>query len=463
MRLFTTAAVFNLVLSIGILRPAAAAPTAVELQNSFASVAEKAKPAVVNISVISEQRVRVQEPYFFFGDPEDMFRGPKTYRYRQQGTGSGFIIDPKGYAITNEHVIRGATEIKVTLTQANGKDRTFSGRVVGRDPNIDLAVIKIVTNENLPFVKFADDAPRVGDWAIAIGSPFALQQSLTVGVVSALRQSLQIEGRRYLNVIQTDAAINQGNSGGPLLNIKGEVIGVNTAIYSPSGAFAGIGFAIPVSEVKPIMNYMLAGKTMKRGFMGVEAAPVDDVAKRRFALPTAEGALVNAVVPGSPAARAGIKRGDVIRKFDDKDVITPNDLVAMTSHVEAGKKVKLQIYRKGVPMDVHVELGERPDPDQQVRMGRGSMPDHGDSGAADFKWEGVSFAAGDEGVTIADVDSDSKLAGYLLPGDVVRGINAQEVNSIADLRQAVRGVKLSEGIFLDIVRQGQPLYLSVRP
>ncbi|MBI4249061.1 MAG: trypsin-like peptidase domain-containing protein, partial [Elusimicrobia bacterium] len=234
-----------------------------QLQEGFSSVAAKAKPAVVNIQVIHEQRVQV--PYeFYFGDPEDLFqeffqgqpRKRETLR-RFKGTGTGVIINADGYVLTNEHVVSDAGEIDVTLTKADGKQTTLPGKVVGTDPGLDLAVVKIQTGRDFPFLRLADsDKVKVGDWAVAIGSPFELQQTVTVGVISAVRQSLLIEGRNYANMLQTDAAINRGNSGGPLLNLEGDVIGINTAIYSPSGAFAGIGFSVPANEIREVLDQL---------------------------------------------------------------------------------------------------------------------------------------------------------------------------------------------------------------
>jgi serine protease Do len=469
-KIISVTVVFSFLAAVSPVR-AAVPPAALALQNAVAELAAKAKPAVVNISVVQEQRVRVEAPDFFFGDPEDMMRQfmqgpqPHEYRFRAEGTGSGFIIDPKGYILTNEHVIREATEIRVTLTDPNGKDKTYPGKVIGRDSNFDMAVVKIETNEALPHLRLSSSKPRVGDLAIAIGSPFALEQTVTLGIVSAERQTLQIEGRLYTHMIQTDAAINRGNSGGPLLNIEGDVIGINTAIFSPNGGSTGIGFAIPADEAQRALSYLLAGKRMSRGWIGVELAPMDEIMKRRFALPSAEGALVNKVLPAGPAAKAGIQRGDVIRSFNGQPVNTPQDLLYATANLPAGAKIALNVYRHGTPTEIVLTLGERPDFEKEAG-GKEEQNQNGGEGEEEhnvFQWQGVAFSQEKEGVTAEEIQRDSPLAGTLMPGDVIRGVNTREVASLNELKDATKGIKISDGIFLDIIRDGQPMYLSVKP
>jgi serine protease Do len=307
----------------------------------------------------------------------------------------------------------------------------------------------------------------VGDLAIAIGSPFALEQTVTLGIVSAQRQTLQIEGRLYTNMVQTDAAINRGNSGGPLLNIQGDVIGINTAIFSPNGGSAGIGFAIPADEAQRALKYLLAGKRMSRGWIGVALTPVDDIIKRRFALPSADGALVSSVLPNSPAVKAGILRGDVIREFNGKPVTSPQDLISATANLPAGKKISLNVYRHGTPMEVAVILAERPDVDKE--SGEAEDQREGKNGANGgdesrvFEWQGVTFSQQQEGVTVEEIRPDSPFFRRLDSGDVIRGINTREITHLNDLKDAVKGIKIADGIFFDIIRDGQPMYLSIKP
>lgn len=451
------------------LRPVAwAAPAAGlgALQDSFATIAGKARPAVVHITTVHEEVVRL--PQFFFGDPEDFFeeffhgrpQQPRVQRFRTQGAGSGFLFDPDGFVLTNEHVVRGADQIRVILTQPNGKEKTYVGKVIGKDSYLDLAVVKVQAPGPFPAVQLGDsDQVRVGDWAMAIGSPFALGQTVTVGIVSAVRQALVIEGRRYTNLLQTDAAINRGNSGGPLLNLDGEVIGINSAIYSPSGAFAGIGFAIPVNEAKEILGMLQAGKKAEHGWLGVEVAPIDEILQKRFGLKTAEGALVNRVLPQSPAAKAGLLRGDVIRRLGTKAVAAPEDLVRLTFRAKVGEKVTLGIIRDGKERELSARIGSRPETLEASAEERPSPPE---APSGSTRWEGVEFAEADGKVVVADVANDSKLFGYLLPKDRVSGVNQNAVGDLDGLRRALASARLSEGVVFDIVRSGQPMYISVQ-
>ncbi|MEK7657100.1 MAG: trypsin-like peptidase domain-containing protein [Elusimicrobiota bacterium] len=448
----------------------AAGSVAKALQQEFADTARLSQAAVVNISTIHEEEIQVVSPHFFFGIPDEGFLDPRsprrTYKRRTGGVGSGFLIDASGHVITNDHVVREADEIKVTLTDSAGKEETLPGKVVGRDPNLDLAVVQIQAKRTFPHLKFGDsDKVRVGDWAIAIGSPFALQQTVTAGIISAVRQSLSIEGLPYPNLLQTDAAINQGNSGGPLLNIDGEVIGVNTAIYSPSGAFAGIGFAIPVNEVKLALEYLLAGRRSPTGWLGVDMLPVDQLVRRRFALPQESVVLVNSVISGSPAEKGGLRRGDVILKLDDAPIQSPQDLVAKIARRKPGSEIHLELFRKGSLLKVALRLGERPDAQDLARL-RPQPRENEDAEEPErdsFTWEGVLFETDRRGIVrVARVEPASPLRGTLREGDVLRGIDGTEVSDISGLRKAAGGADLRKGAVFDVLRRGRPLYLSVR-
>ncbi|MFA6029535.1 MAG: trypsin-like peptidase domain-containing protein [Elusimicrobiota bacterium] len=454
-----------LALAFALPRPAAASQ-ARALQEEFAAIARRCMPAVVNISTVREEEVQVPLQNYMFGSPEDLYdylNGPpqgRTFRQRSGGVGSGFIIDAAGHVVTNDHVVRDAVDIRVTLTRPDGAEETLKGRVVGRDPNLDLAVVRIEARREFPSLRLADsDKVRVGDWAIAVGSPFSLEQTLTVGVISAVRQSLSIEGRPYPNLLQTDAAINQGNSGGPLLDVDGEVLGVNTAIFSPSGASAGIGFAIPANELKLALEYLLAGRQSPVGWLGVEAAPLDEVFRRRFRLPSTSGVILNAVVPDGPAAKAGLRRGDVILGIDGKPAASPQDLVARITRIKPGTPVKMDLYRGGKPLALKVRIGLRPDAEAAAPPPSGAAP-AGEEHAGQ-EWEGVVFESSAEGVRVARISSDSPLRGTLREGDVLRGIDAAAVASLDDLRAAAPKADFRRGIVFDIVRRGRPLYLSV--
>lgn len=430
----------------------------VELQDAFNKVAGKAKPAVVNVQVVQEHRARVYEPEFFFGIPD--FR-ERIYSWKTQGAGSGVIIDPDGYVLTNAHVVRGANEIRVTRIGPGGKEVVYSGKVAGSDPRLDIAVVRIKSSQKFPYLKLADSAKiKVGNWVIAVGYPFGFKQTVTAGIISSLDQSLVIEGRSYPNLIQTDAAINQGNSGGPLLNLNGEVIGINAAIFSPSGAFAGIGFAIPVKDLKWILDGLISGKEVKRGWIGILLAPMNSLIVRRLGLPVSEGALVNSVIEDSPAARAGVKRGDIIISCDGKRISSSGELISLVFLKEPGTTIELKLYRKGVEKEVFVRLAERPD--ERILQNLRELPASREMEVKIPGWEGIEVSIRDARAEIVDINWDSKLHGYLQTGDILNGINRKEIRSEDDFEKATAGADLSEGVVFDIIRNNQPMYISVQ-
>ena len=346
---------------------------------SFADVAARVMPAVV--SVRSTEIVKMSErqrrnfgvdPFeFFFPDPSDPNRrrfngqqddGEDDERAERSG-GSGFIISPDGYIITNNHVIEGATKVEVHYgADENGNGgRTTTAKIVGRDPATDLALLKIDTDQQLPSIRLGDsDRIRKGDWAIAIGHPFTFENTLTVGVVSAKGRSLGLSRQTssFENFIQTDAAINFGNSGGPLLNIAGEVIGINTAIRG--GGAQGIGFATPVNTAKTLLPQLKQGKVV-RGYLGMTIGDVNEEWREAFNLPEARGALVQSVDPGKPAARAGIQHGDVVVEIDGKPIRNNRELIDYISYLPVGSEVKITVIRNGQRQTLTAKTAERPD------------------------------------------------------------------------------------------------------
>lgn len=330
---------------------------ALKVQEAFNAVAEKAKPAVVSIRVLREEVGRVIEPEFFFGY---MVPVEKYYRYDTGGLGSGVIVSPEGYVLTNEHVVTGADWIEVILSGRDGKEKTYMARLVDSDHRIDLAVLKIEVKgeESFPSLGFAAGPAKVGDWAIAVGYPFGFRQTMTSGIISALDVSMRIQGRRYARLLQTDAAINEGNSGGPLLNLKGEIIGVNSAIFSPSGAFAGMGFAIPAAEVRRTYEDFLGVKPARRGWLGVTIVPVDAASAARFGLPV--GAMVERVVRDSPAAAGKLRRGDIIVSFDGEEVGDDADLLSFIYSRKPGDRAAIGYSRGGKLKKAYVIIGEQP-------------------------------------------------------------------------------------------------------
>ena len=338
-------------------RPAAAQDEALKVQQSFNAVADSARPAVVSVRVIREEVERVVEPEFYFGYMVPM---EKQYRYETGGLGSGVVVDPSVLVLTNEHVVAGADRIQVVMLDRAGRQRTCLASLAASDRRIDLAVLRIKTKKpgTFPYLKFAAEPAKVGDWAIAVGYPFGFRQTMTSGIVSAADVSMRIQGRRYARLLQTDAAINQGNSGGPLLNIKGEIIGVNSAIFSPSGAFAGMGFAIPAAEAKRAYDDFLGLKPARRGWLGATLLKVDQYAASRFGVPA--GALLDRVVPGSPAAKAGLKRGDIVTSFDGEEVADDSDLLSFIYSRKPGDRAEIGYYRGGAEKKARVTLGAQP-------------------------------------------------------------------------------------------------------
>ncbi len=325
--------------------------------DTLAPVVADVKPAVVNISTVQAVRqtrrgFRGQDPYEeFFGR---FFGGPMPQESRpQQSLGSGFIIDKDGYILTNLHVIGNADKIMVKL--ANEKE--YEARLVGRDPRTDLALIKISARGDLPVVRLGDsDALQVGDWVLAIGNPFGLEQTVTAGIVSA--KGRVIGDGPYDDFIQTDAAINPGNSGGPLFNTQGEVVGINTAIFSQSGGNIGIGFAVPVNMAKSLLPQLKAKGRVSRGWLGVSIGPVTDEALKELKLQDTKGALVMEVVEQSPADRAGLQSGDVIIGFNGKEITRAQDLPRLVGATPLGKEVTLQVIREGRPLGLKATIRE---------------------------------------------------------------------------------------------------------
>lgn len=427
---------------------------AIEVESAFVKVAEKVGPAVVSISTEHIERVRRREYHFgpFFGDDffDDFFREffGETFpgEHRRRGLGSGVIIDKEGYILTNEHVIGGAEKITVTL--ADGRE--FKGEIKGTDPRSDLAVIKIEA-KNLPVAELGDsDNVRIGQWAIAIGNPFGFavkspKPTLTVGVISALDRALPRIGRRerdYTGLIQTDAAINPGNSGGPLVNLEGKVIGINVAIFTTTGGFLGVGFAIPINTAKQIVGRLIEGKKILYGWLGVSIQEIDEGLAGYFKLPDREGALVAKVLEGSPAEEAGFEEGDVIRTFNGYKVRDVRELLKRVGRTEIGKKVEVGVIREGREMTLVTKIGERP----------AEIDEFGEISID--KWRGIEVSEITpeiarrfnvrelSGVIVSDVEvgSSADNAG-LKVGDVILEINRYPVKNLSDYKKVTARIK----------------------
>ena len=462
-------------LAVGQFNPAnteQAAPAGTEalasVENAFISIVDRVAPSVVNIR--AEKKVTVSSPSRalpfpfddelwrrFFGDTPEAPRAET-----QEALGSGVIISPTGDIVTNVHVVRGAERIIVTL--ASGEE--YRGKVVGTDTVTDLAVIKVNADKPLPAATLGDaDQAKVGSWAIAIGSPFGLQESVTVGVISAKGRSLRAsrEGRSYRNLIQTDAAINQGNSGGPLVNIRGEVIGISQAIITPTGASVGVGFAIGMNpETKEVISLLRQGKTPQRGQLGVTVMNLDPAMQRQYQVK--EGAFVNQVLTDSAAAKAGIKDEDIIVRYGDSPIKNRDDLVGAVQRTQPGTKLPITLVRQGKERTLEVTVGrlevETPAPEAKPeetgdKLGLRVRPV--DEAAIErYKLERTSGMV----VTGVDPAGDGARAGVEV-GDVLLKINNQEIKGLADYNQVVAGLKKGAYAVIRVDRQGTTYTLSV--
>jgi serine protease Do len=455
-RKFSAALVIVLFGVTGIIQNAYARP----VPDSFADLAAKLLPAVVNISS-SQMVADRQGPDFQFppGSPfEDLFKDfmnrqgqgndGKPHKHRATALGSGFIISPDGYIVTNNHVIDGADEISVTLHN----NETLPAKLVGRDPKTDVALLKVDSKKDLPFVKWGDsDKARIGDWAMAIGNPFGLGGTVTAGIISA--RNRDINQGPYDDFIQTDAAINRGNSGGPLFNMDGDVIGINSAIYSPSGGSVGIGFAIPSAIAKSVIDQIKEYGKPRRGWLGVHIQTVTDDIADSLGLDHAYGAMVADVNKGSPAAKAGIKQGDVILKFDGKTVEEMRRLPRIVADTKIGKDVDVVVWRDGKKKTVSVTLGELKD-DTKASDDSGNDQEKAAPTASEATIDaiGVKIANVDdelrqrfnlsedtEGVVVTDIDTDGYAAEKgVRPGDIILEVSHKSVKSADEVKAAVK-------------------------
>ena len=424
------------------------------LGTSFAPIVKKAAPSVVNIystRFIKERPMRnpfLNDPVFrqFFGD---QFQGDSRERTRkEQSLGSGVIVSPDGYILTANHVVADADEVKVSIAD-NKKE--YTAKIIGKDKATDIAVLKISAN-NLPAVTLADsDQLEVGDVVLALGNPFGVGQTVTMGIVSALgRSGLGFNG--YENFIQTDAAINPGNSGGALVDVEGRLVGINTAIISRSGGNQGIGFAVPINMARNVLERLVSGGKVSRGYLGIIPQDIDADLAKQFNLGDQTGALVGDVMPGTPAAKAGLKSGDVILSVNGKAVTDAHSLQLTVSQISPGTSVAVKIIRNGFNKTVNVTLAELPG--SETATGDQDNSDSG-PGMADAL-DGVTVAdlepqvreqlrvpAGINGVLVTDVSSDSNSAeAGLQPNDLIVEINRQPVASADD---AVRLCKAARG------------------
>jgi serine protease Do len=430
----------------------------------FVSLAEQLKPAVVNIG--TAKTVKPKAPMYpgpqgpggdmfeeFF---ERFFRNAPQSPHKQRSLGSGFIISQDGYILTNDHVVDGADEIKVKLSDG----REFAGEIRGLDPKLDLALIKIDAGEDLPVAKLGDSEEiKIGEWVMAIGNPFGLEQTVTVGIVSA--KGRVIGAGPYDDFIQTDASINPGNSGGPLFNMQGEVIGINTAIVAQG---QGIGFAIPVDMAKQIIPQLRDEGRVTRGWLGVTVQALNKELAESFALDTTHGALVNEVIEDSPADKAGLKRGDIIVEYDGKQVDELNDLPRLVAATPVDETVKVKVFRDGKERTINVKIGRLDDGEVAL-----AADDEETGGALGLTVANVTpelverySLESDQGILITKIDPEGPAAeANLRVGDLVVEADGKEVGSVKEFEELVGKMKSGKVLRLLIQRRATLLYTTV--
>jgi len=470
---------------------AATNPTtkASEISNSFADVIEKASPAVVNISSVrvikaSEQQGQGQGGNPFMNDPffRQFFGGPgaRPRDQRESGLGSGIITSPQGYILTNNHVVDKATSLKVTLLDG----RQFPAKLVGADPQTDVAVVKIEAN-NLPTLPFASSSnARVGDLCFAIGNPFGYDHTVTMGIVSAKGRSLE-GGGHLQDFIQTDAAINPGNSGGALINAKGELIGMNTAIISGGSAFGGeagnigIGFAVPSDMAKRVMDQLIKSGKVSRGYIGVLLQHVTPDLAQQFGLKDIHAAVISDVTPGAPGAKAGLKAGDAITAIDGHPIKDSNDLQMQVTEHAPGSTVSLDVVRDGKPMKINVPLGTRPTAANFGEEGRNQQGnenggEEGNDNAAKSSYgitvqsltpdlsQQLGVPSTVHGVVVDNVDPGSAAADTLTRGDVITAVERHPVANVGDFQRWIRQAN-GKSVLLTINRGGQNAFVVLQP
>ncbi len=438
----------------------------------FTELAERVSPAVVNIRTLERGRQvsralpeldpNLEEFFRRFGIPLPGRPGPRGApgddEPAQRGVGSGFIVSADGYVMTNAHVVEGADEVIVTLPDR----REFKAKIVGSDRRTDVAVVKVDAS-GLPAVKIGDvNKLKVGEWVVAIGSPFGLENTVTAGIVSAKQR----DTGDFLPFIQTDVAINPGNSGGPLLNLRGEVVGINSQIYSRSGGFMGISFAIPIDEAVRVSDQLRQHGRVIRGRIGVQIAPVTKEVAEAIGLGEARGALVQSVESGGPADKAGIEAGDIIVRVDGKAVDKSIDLPRMIGGTAPGTQSKVQVFRRGSYRDLSVAVAEF-EPDRPRRVAQSTLPAPAQTTAIGVAVNDLSEAQKRElklrgGVVVAAVEGPAARAG-LREGDVILSVNNSEVGDAKQFNSVVGKVDKDKPVSLMVRRGDWVNYLVVRP
>jgi len=438
-----------------------------ESSRAFSEIASSISPSVVNISTTKimkrESAPLLEDPFSEFFSPLHDFKMPK--KWKEQSLGSGVIISSDGYIITNNHVVEQADEIRVTLFDK----RSFKAKLIGADNKTDVAIVKIDA-DNLYSVQWGDsDKLQVGEFVLAIGNPYGLSHTVTMGIISAVGRA-NVGIADYEDFIQTDAAINPGNSGGPLVNTKGELIGINTAIFSRSGGYQGIGFAVPSNMARLVMDQLIQKGKVTRGWLGVTIQEITPELSQKFGLKTAKGALIGDVAKGSPAEKAGIKRGDIILEFNGKKVGDVGNLRNMVAQSKVGAQIPLTIMRSGKEYSLKVTTTELPKDATEATPG--NAPE-------DSSFEGLSglnvieltreisrqlgLPRDEKGVVVVRVDSGSSVedAG-MRKGDVIQELDRKKIAGLDDYNRVVAGVHSGDTVLMFVNRGGKKFYVTVR-
>ncbi len=434
-----------------------------ELSQAFERVAENITPSVVTISTESTPKKtkanKGDDPLRkFFGD--DFF--DKMAPTPQRGLGTGVIVDEQGHILTNNHVVGDSNEVSVRLSN----EKTVKAKVVGTDPRTDLAVIKIKVKEDLPKAAKLGDSEKlkIGEWVVAAGASFGLDNTITAGIVSAKGRALS-GGSQYEDFIQTDAAINPGNSGGPLVNLRGEVVGINTAIVSKSGGYMGIGFAIPINMAKQVLVSLISNGKVTRGWLGVGIQNLNEDLAKSFDYSATEGALVGHVDPKGPAKKAGLKQGDIIVQLGKEKIKNVNQLRNMVAAIKPGTATEVTIIRAGKRETLSVNIGELPAQTQEAAPEENGEVENLGLTVEEFDESSQRRPRSEKtrGVMITQIDPQGVAArAELQPGDIIVSINGQEVNTLEDFRAATAKADLKKGVRFVVESQGMERFAIIR-
>jgi serine protease Do len=444
--------------------------------SGFTDVARQVTPAVVNITTVMTERVSDGSPLpdelqdrmeEFFGKPFDPRRRgpqpPREHRGPRRGQGSGVIISADGYVLTNNHVIDKAHDVSVTLPDK----REFKGKIIGADPKSDLAVVKINAS-SLPAIPWGDASQlQVGEYVLAVGNPFGLNSTVTLGIVSAVGRG-HMGITQYEDFIQTDAAINPGNSGGALVNTRGELVGINTAIFSQTGGYQGVGFAVSTTMAKPIYESLVKTGKVVRGYLGIGLQDLNQDLATSFSMKDSKGALVSDVKEDSPADQAGLKQGDVIIEYQGILIEDGVALQRMVTRTPVGSMVPVKVMRDGRARDLIVRIGEQPELEKVAKKGESGEHDYALAGLSveDLNQNtarelGIKGKAQGVVVTSVDPDSGAEKAG-LVPGDVIQEVNRRPVKSVKEFEKVSSDLKKGDSILMLINRRGGSLFLSAK-